>query len=184
MAISVDVVLPTAVSERVARRVGGLVAPTLPYGYKSQPRFGGGETFPGTTSLDANTFSLLVRDVIRVPQHVELARPDAQTHLARLARVSGGDQPLDGGAVGGVAQVRDIVEPGHQYALIEHLPLALAVLARPDDPQAHRAAPLRTGRDPPPRAAPESDAGRHPSAPQSRAGPLTCPTWLIQAPRQ
>ncbi|MGQ9371288.1 creatininase [Azospirillum sp. ST 5-10] len=65
MAMNVDVVLPTAVCERVARNVGGLVAPTIPYGYKSQPRSGGGEAFPGTTSLDANTFALVVRDVVR-----------------------------------------------------------------------------------------------------------------------
>src|SRR3954470_5673776 len=65
LAMSVDVVLPTAVAERVARRIGALVAPTIPYGYKSQPRSGGGEAFPGTTSLDANTFSLVMRDVIR-----------------------------------------------------------------------------------------------------------------------
>lgn len=65
MAMNVDVILPTAVCERVARRVGGLVAPPLPYGYKSQPRSGGGEQFPGTTSLDAHTFSLIVRDVVR-----------------------------------------------------------------------------------------------------------------------
>ena len=63
--LSVDVVLPTGVCERVAREVGGLVAPTIPYGYKSQPRSGGGEAFPGTISLDAQTFSLVVRDVIR-----------------------------------------------------------------------------------------------------------------------
>ena len=69
MAMSVDVVLPTAVCERVAREVGGLVAPTIPYGYKSQPRSGGGEAFPGTTSLDAHTFSLVVRDVIRSLGH-------------------------------------------------------------------------------------------------------------------
>ena len=48
MALNVDVVLPTAVCERVAREVGGIVAPTIPYGYKSQPRSGGGEAFPGT----------------------------------------------------------------------------------------------------------------------------------------
>ena len=65
MAMNVDVVLPTAVCERVARNVGGIVAPAVPYGCKSQPRSGGGEAFPGTTSLDANTFSLVVRDVIR-----------------------------------------------------------------------------------------------------------------------
>lgn len=69
MAMNVDVVLPTAVCERVARNVGGIVAPTIPYGYKSQPRSGGGEAFPGTTSLDANTFSLVVRDVIRSLGH-------------------------------------------------------------------------------------------------------------------
>lgn len=63
--LGVDVVLPTGVCERVAREVGGLVAPTVPYGYKSMPRSGGGELFPGTVSLDANTFSLVVRDVIR-----------------------------------------------------------------------------------------------------------------------
>ncbi|WP_020188225.1 creatininase [Methylopila sp. 73B] len=63
--LGVDVVLPTGVCERVARAVGGLVAPTIPYGYKSMPRSGGGELFPGTVSLDANTFSLVVRDVIR-----------------------------------------------------------------------------------------------------------------------
>ena len=63
--LSVDVVLPTGIAERVAKKVGGLVAPTIPYGYKSQPRSGGGQAFPGTTSLDAQTFALVVRDVIR-----------------------------------------------------------------------------------------------------------------------
>jgi creatinine amidohydrolase len=63
--LNVDVILPTAVCERVARAVGGMVAPTLQYGYKSMPRSGGGQTFPGTTSLDANTLSLTLRDIIR-----------------------------------------------------------------------------------------------------------------------
>jgi creatinine amidohydrolase len=63
--LSVDQILPTGIAERVARAVGGLVAPTIPYGYKSQPRSGGGQAFPGTTSLDAHTLSLVVRDLIR-----------------------------------------------------------------------------------------------------------------------
>ncbi|MBS7538790.1 creatininase [Ancylobacter lacus] len=63
--LSVDVVIPTAVCEAVARRVGGLVAPTVPYGCKSKPRSGGGESFPGTTSLDVSTFILVVRDIVR-----------------------------------------------------------------------------------------------------------------------
>jgi creatinine amidohydrolase len=65
LALNVDVVIPTAVCEGVARNIGGLVAPTIPYGNKSQPRSGGGEAFPGTTSLDAHTLSLVIRDVIR-----------------------------------------------------------------------------------------------------------------------
>ena len=63
--LNVNEVLPTGVCERVAREVGGLVAPTVNYGCKSMPRSGGGEVFPGTLSLDAHTFSLVVRDVIR-----------------------------------------------------------------------------------------------------------------------
>jgi creatinine amidohydrolase len=63
--LNVDVILPTAVCEAVARNTGGLVAPTLAYGYKSMPRSGGGQSFPGTASLDANTLSLMLRDVIR-----------------------------------------------------------------------------------------------------------------------
>ncbi len=63
--LNVDVILPTAVCEAVARNVGGLVAPTLAYGYKSMPRSGGGQSFPGTTSLDGHTFSLIIRDIIR-----------------------------------------------------------------------------------------------------------------------
>ncbi len=63
--LSVDAVLPTSVCAEVARAINGLVAPTVPYGYKSMPRSGGGESFPGTISLDAQTFSLVVRDVIR-----------------------------------------------------------------------------------------------------------------------
>jgi creatinine amidohydrolase len=62
--LGVDVYLPTAVCERVAEIVDGIVAPAIPYGYKSQPRSGGGQAFPGTTSLNAHTLSLVVRDVI------------------------------------------------------------------------------------------------------------------------
>ncbi len=61
--LGVDGILATEISRRVARRVDGLVAPTLAYGFKSQPRTGGGDHFPGTTSLDAATLIALVRDV-------------------------------------------------------------------------------------------------------------------------
>jgi creatinine amidohydrolase len=59
-----DEVIPRRISEEVARRITGLVAPSLLYGYKSQPRSGGGNHFPGTTSLDGATVIATVRDLI------------------------------------------------------------------------------------------------------------------------
>ena len=59
-----DVAIPTALAERVAARTGDLVAPTLCYGYKSQPKSGGGNHFPGTTSLDGETLIRTVRDIV------------------------------------------------------------------------------------------------------------------------
>ncbi|MFW8641952.1 creatininase [Rhizobium beringeri] len=64
MALNVDVVIPTAICERVARAVGGLVAPTVPYGNRSQPRLGWRPGLPGTINLSAHTFSLVVRDIL------------------------------------------------------------------------------------------------------------------------
>ena len=59
-----DEVIPREISEGVARNIKGLVAPSLFYGYKSQPRTGGGNHFPGTTSLSAEAMIASVRDVI------------------------------------------------------------------------------------------------------------------------
>lgn len=64
MAMNVDVVIPTAIAEKVAAQVGGLVAPSIAYGNRSQPRTGGGPAFPGTINITAHTFSLLVKDVL------------------------------------------------------------------------------------------------------------------------
>ena len=63
--LNCDTVIPFAVCVEVAKRIGALVAPPIEYGYKSQPRSGGGQAFAGTTSLDAQTFALVVRDIIR-----------------------------------------------------------------------------------------------------------------------
>ena len=63
--LNVDVVLPGEISAMVAREVGGIVAPVIPYGYRSQPRSGGGPGFPGTINLDAHTLVLVIRDIIR-----------------------------------------------------------------------------------------------------------------------
>ena len=62
--LSTDVVLPEEIAMRVAARMGALVAPPISYGYKSQPKTGGGNHFPGTLSLDASTLVAVLRDVM------------------------------------------------------------------------------------------------------------------------
>ncbi len=65
MALNVDAVCPSIVSERVARAIGGVVAPVIPYGCKSQQRSGGGNFMFGTTSLDGATYIAVIRDILR-----------------------------------------------------------------------------------------------------------------------
>lgn len=67
--LGTDALLSSAIAQGVAEQINGIVAPTFSYGYKSQPKSGGGQHFPGTTSLDGHTLSQMMRDVIR-----ELAR--------------------------------------------------------------------------------------------------------------
>lgn len=71
-----DAIFATRMSEAVAGAIDGLVLPPINYGYKSQARSGGGQTFPGTTSLDGKTMIALVQDIIR-----ELARHGVQRLL-------------------------------------------------------------------------------------------------------
>jgi creatinine amidohydrolase len=78
--LGTDHILADAVSRTVAGKLGGLVAPALSYGYKSQPKCGGGQHFCGTTSLDAATLIGQVRDTVR-----EFARHGAK----RLVLVNG-----------------------------------------------------------------------------------------------
>jgi len=63
--LGTDGMLASAVANGVADKVKGLVAPALSYGYKSQPKCGGGQHFDGTTSLDAATLVGQVRDTVR-----------------------------------------------------------------------------------------------------------------------
>jgi creatinine amidohydrolase len=65
MPLHVDVLLPTEFARRVACRVGGLVAPSFSYGYKSQQKCGGGNHMPGTVSLEGSTLVHQLRDVIK-----------------------------------------------------------------------------------------------------------------------
>jgi len=63
--LGTDHLLATAVARDVAAQISGLVAPALAYGFKSQPKCGGGQHFCGTTSLDAATLIGNVRDTVR-----------------------------------------------------------------------------------------------------------------------
>ena len=62
--LGTDALLASAVAEGVATNVKGIVAPALAYGFKSQPKCGGGQHFTGTTSLDATTL-IATRDTVR-----------------------------------------------------------------------------------------------------------------------
>jgi creatinine amidohydrolase len=91
--LGTDALLSTAVAADAARRVGGLVAPALSYGYKSQPKCGGGNHFCGTTSVDAATLIGSVRDAVREfarhgVKHLrcgECEREDQRAYRARKA---------------------------------------------------------------------------------------------------
>ena len=63
--LGTDALLASAISEEVAREIDGVVAPALSYGYKSQPKCGGGQHFCGTTSVDGATLIAMVRDAVR-----------------------------------------------------------------------------------------------------------------------
>lgn len=60
-----DALLAEAIALRLAANINGLVMPPLSYGYKSQERSGGGQCFPGTTSLDGITLIHTLRDILR-----------------------------------------------------------------------------------------------------------------------
>lgn len=65
MPLGVDVFLPLYLALDVADHFPAVIVPPLAYGYKSQPKSGGGGLFPGTTSLDGSTLTASVRDIVR-----------------------------------------------------------------------------------------------------------------------
>lgn len=62
--LSTDVVIPEEIALRIAAEIDAIVAPPVSYGYKSQPKTGGGNHFPGTISFDASTLIAVLRDLI------------------------------------------------------------------------------------------------------------------------
>lgn len=65
LALSTDAVLPTELALAVADAHDLLVAPAVHFGYRSRPLSGGGQGFPGTISLRAQTLIMTVEDVLR-----------------------------------------------------------------------------------------------------------------------
>jgi creatinine amidohydrolase len=63
--LNVDVVIPTNFAKLVAEKLEAMVLAPITYGYKSHPTSGGGQLFPGTTSLDGMTLIHLVLDILR-----------------------------------------------------------------------------------------------------------------------
>ena len=61
--LNVDVVIPSNFAKMVDEQIEGIVLPPIAYGYKSHPTSGGGQLFPGTTSLNANTLINLILDI-------------------------------------------------------------------------------------------------------------------------
>ena len=61
--ITTDVILPVNVARGVAERTKTIVATPIYYGMQSKPLSGGGQSFPGTTSLRGMTLIALVRDI-------------------------------------------------------------------------------------------------------------------------
>lgn len=62
--LSTDSVIAEKISEIFAEKIGGAVAPTFTYGYKSKPMSGGGPLFPGTIDLNGETLIRLACDVL------------------------------------------------------------------------------------------------------------------------
>jgi creatinine amidohydrolase len=62
--LATDSIIAENIAIALAEKVGAVVAPTLSYGYKSQPSSGGGPLFPGTIDLNGVTLINLARDIL------------------------------------------------------------------------------------------------------------------------
>jgi creatinine amidohydrolase len=68
--VSTDVHIPLGIAKAIASKLNVIIAPPIPYGHYSQVRSGGGgERFPGTTSLRSSTLVQLLTDIIDAFMH-------------------------------------------------------------------------------------------------------------------
>lgn len=63
--VSTDTILPVETALGIAQEIKMIVAPPIMYATNSRPLSGGGQLFPGTTSLRATTFMAQLEDVMR-----------------------------------------------------------------------------------------------------------------------
>jgi len=61
--LNVDVVIPRSLALMVDREIEAIVLPPIAYGYKPLPG-GGGQEYPGTTSLDGTTLINIILDIL------------------------------------------------------------------------------------------------------------------------
>lgn len=62
--LATDWLLPLAVARGAAARTKTVVAPPIVYGCRSRPLSGGGQGFPGTTSVRGSTLQRQIRDLV------------------------------------------------------------------------------------------------------------------------
>jgi creatinine amidohydrolase len=62
--LATDSLLAEDLALAAAEKTNMLVAPPITFGYRSRPLTGGGQIFPGTTSLSGKTFMALVEDIV------------------------------------------------------------------------------------------------------------------------
>ena len=62
--LATDALLAEDLALAVAKETEMLVAPPITYGYRSRPLTGGGQTFPGTTSLSGKVFMSMIEDIL------------------------------------------------------------------------------------------------------------------------
>ncbi len=63
--LSVDVIISENFARILTEKIDAYVAPSIAYGYKSNPTSGGGPLFPGTIDLNGNTLVTLTKDILR-----------------------------------------------------------------------------------------------------------------------
>ncbi len=62
--LGTDTTEVTGICEQIAEHLDVVITPTIPFGFKSQPRSSGGNAWPGNIAFDGQTLVLVVRDVV------------------------------------------------------------------------------------------------------------------------